>query len=210
MSILEIIIIAVGLAMDAFAVAVCKGLSFSDFKDISYKGNSPTAKKYGNKIRRSSLVMSIVVATYFGGFQGIMPAIGYIAGNRFLGVIEAYDHWIAFALLLMIGLKMIYESRSGESTCGASIRPLVMLPAAIATSIDALALGISLAALKADILLSSITIAITTFLLSILGVQAGIRFGIKYKSKAELTGGLVLIAIGTKILISHLISHGGI
>lgn len=182
MSVFEIFIIAVGLSMDAFAVAICKGLSLQ--------------KADGRR--------AIIVGLYFGIFQGIMPLIGYFVGVRFADLIMDFDHWIVFGLLLIVGLHMIHESRDSETCSTSSVKPGEMFPLAIATSIDALAVGISFALLNVEVFSAASIIAATTFLLSAIGVQMGSVLGAKFKSKAELTGGVVLIIIGTKILFEHL------
>lgn len=190
MSLIELFIIAVGLSMDAFAVAICKGLAL---KAITFKRAG-------------------IVALYFGVFQAAMPLIGYAFGARFLDKITAIDHWIAFALLGFIGFNMIRESRSKECGCEIScenadkvlgFKNMIIL--ALATSIDALAVGISFALLKIDIVPAVSFIGIVTFTLCLIGVWIGHIFGAKYKAKAELAGGLILVFMGCKILIEHLI-----
>ena len=185
MSYLEICLIGLGLSMDAFAVAVCKGLS----------------------MRKITLQKALIVGLYFGIFQSVMPLIGYFLGRQFAGLITAYDHWVTFVLLALIGLNMIRESREKneeEEKTDASLSPRSMLPLAIATSIDALAVGISFAFLKVEIVPAVSFIGIITLILSIVGVKIGNVFGARYKSRAELAGGLVLILLGTKILLEHL------
>lgn len=184
MSLFELILSAVGLSMDAFAVAICIGLSL---QKISFK-------------------KSLTVGLYFGIFQAVMPLIGYLLASQFADKITAFDHWIAFILLGMIGGKMIKEShakqecRVGEKV---SLKFREMLPLALATSIDALAVGISFAFLKVGIMPSVSFIGIITLLLSMAGVKAGHVFGLKFQSKAELAGGIILILIGLKILLQH-------
>ena len=179
----ELFILAVGLSMDAFAVAVCKGLA----------------------MERISLKNAGIVGLWFGGFQSLMPLIGYFLGYSFSGAIQSVDHWIAFALLGLIGLNMIKESRSDEcDTASASLSFKVMLTMAVATSIDALAVGITFAFLTVDIVSAVCLIGITTFVLSMIGVKVGSVFGARYKSKAELAGGVILVFLGMKILIEHL------
>jgi len=187
MSLLELLLLAIGLSMDAFAVAVCKGLCM----------RKVTLKKAG------------IVGLYFGLFQAVMPLLGYVLAKQFAKYITAFDHWIAFALLTFLGIRMIVEalkkdeeeaSCQGEADLG--FRNMVVL--AVATSIDALAIGISLAFLKVDILPAVSLIGVITFLLSMLGVKIGNVFGMKYKSKAEIAGGIILICIGVKILLEHL------
>lgn len=184
MGIVEIILVALSLSMDAFAVSVCKGLSM---KKIAWE-------------------KAIIIGLYFGVFQMIMPIIGYSLGTTFEGLVTKIDHWIAFVLLLAIGGKMILESRS-KADCEQyddSVNFKTMIVLAIATSIDALAIGISFAFLQINILFTSIIIGVTTFILSLIGVKVGNRFGDKYEKKAELVGGLILIIIALKILIEHL------
>lgn len=179
----ELILIAIALSMDAFAVAVCKGLSS----------------------RNVNLKKSVITGLWFGGFQGLMPVIGYFLGSAFEKYITSFDHWIAFVLLAIIGGNMIKESfDKDEEDKGASFSPRAMLPMAIATSIDALAIGVTFAFLSTNIFLSAGLIGIITFALSAAGVYIGNRFGGKHRSKAELAGGIVLILIGTKILLEHL------
>lgn len=187
MGLFELLLIAVGLSMDAFAVAICKGLNMVK---INYRH-------------------SLVIALFFGFFQALMPLIGWLLGTRFEQYITSVDHWVAFVLLGFIGGKMIYEALSGsEDTdaecCGLDLKELFVL--AIATSIDALAVGITFAILPGvDIWPSIGIIGAITFVLSFLGVIIGNRFGIRYKKKAELFGGIVLVLIGIKILIDHLL-----
>ena len=187
MSFIELFLIGVGLSMDAFAVAVCKGLSMQRFR----------------KDRAA------VIALFFGVFQAAMPLLGWFLGSRFASHIQQYDHWIAFFLLLWIGISMIRESRGGEEedACGGEsarldLKELLML--SVATSIDALAVGITFAFLEVSILPAVSLIGVTTFVLSFIGVAVGSYFGGKYKSRAELLGGVILIAIGAKILLEHL------
>lgn len=182
MSIIELFIIAVGLSMDAFAVSVCKGLSV------------PRAKK-------SHL---IITGLYFGGFQALMPLIGYLLGVNFRHMITSVDHWIAFILLALIGVNMIREAREESEELDASFSVKAMLPLAIATSIDALAIGITFAFLHVQIVPAITFIGVTTFILSVIGVKIGNLFGAKYKSYAEIAGGIVLILLGTKNLLEHL------
>lgn len=183
MSLLELFIIAVGLSMDAFAVSICKGLSMRQMKPKD----------------------AVVVGLYFGGFQGLMPFIGYLLGSQFKSAITSIDHWIAFILLGIIGINMIRESMNPESeSCDASVAFQDMLVLALATSIDALAVGVTFAFLQVDILPAVSFIGLTTFVLSIIGVKAGTVFGCKYKSKAEFAGGLILVLMGCKILVEHL------
>ena len=183
MSALELFIIAVGLSMDAFAVSVCKGLSMG-------------------KLRIKN---ALVIGLYFGGFQALMPALGYLLGSYFQNAITAYDHWIAFVLLCIIGGNMIKEALNpDEESCDASVAFKDMLVLAVATSIDALAVGVTFAFLRVQIIPAVCFIGIITFMLSVFGVKVGTVFGIRYKSKAEFVGGAILIAIGLKILVEHL------
>ena len=182
MGLFELFIVAVGLSMDAFAVAICKGLSVSKVK-----------KKH-----------AFIVGLWFGGFQAAMPLIGFWLGSYFQKQIESIDHWIAFGLLVVIGLNMIKESREKSECLDCSFSIKSMFPLAIATSIDALAVGISFAVLKVKIAPAVTFIGVITFILSAVGVKIGNVFGAKYKSKAELAGGIVLILMGLKILLEHL------
>ena len=182
MSFIELFLIAVGLSMDAFAVSVCKGLS----------------------VKRLSPKHALLVGIYFGGFQFLMPVIGYLLGFRFEHIITNIDHWIAFVLLAFIGGSMIKESfgKSEELNDDFSFKTMLMM--AVATSIDALAVGITFAFLSVRILPAAGLIGITTFIISGSGIYIGNVFGAKYKSKAELAGGVILILIGVKILLEHL------
>ena len=183
MGLLELFILAVGLSMDAFAVSVCKGLAMPKI----------TVKK------------AAVVGIWFGGFQALMPALGYLLGSQFKDSITAIDHWIAFILLGIIGGNMIREACSGEcenESDSLDIKTMFLL--AVATSIDALAVGITFAFLKVNIAAAVSFIGITTFIISAAGVKIGNIFGTKYKSKAELAGGIILILLGPKILLEHL------
>ena len=184
MGFLETIFIAIGLAMDAFAVSVCKGLSM-------YKMNWKKA---------------ITIAIYFGIFQMVMPLLGFLLGIGFSEWIEAIDHWIAFILLAFIGGKMIKESFDKSENVDDKVDFKTMSMLAIATSIDALAIGITYAFLDVkNCMFSFLLIGIITFIISLLGVIIGNKFGTKYGNKAEMLGGLILIFIGTKILIEHTI-----
>lgn len=183
MSMIELFLLAVGLSMDAFAVSVCKGLSAG----------------------RVTLSHALTAGLWFGGFQGLMPFLGWLLGSRFQSLISSIDHWIAFLLLGLIGLNMIRESRSQEEeSLGTSFAPRAMLPLAVATSIDALTVGITFAFLQVDILLAVGLIGLTTFLLSAVGIKAGAIVGSRGKFWAELAGGLVLVLMGCKILLEHL------
>ena len=183
MLISEQIILAIGLAMDAFAVAICKGLTLK-------------------KIKPRHLV---ITGLYFGGFQALMPLIGYFLGKSFSSYIEAVDHWIAFVLLFLIGANMIRESFSKDDeshTDDFSLKS--MLPLAVATSIDALAVGVTLAFLNVNVVSSVSLIGVITFVISAVGVWRGRVVGCKFKSKAEFSGGAILILMGLKILLEHL------
>ena len=182
MGLLELFIIAVGLSMDAFAVSVCKGLS----------------------VQRVKPKHMVIVGAYFGGFQALMPAIGYLLGVNFQTMIERFDHWIAFVLLALIGVSMIKESCECADELNDSFTFKAMLPLAVATSIDALAVGVTFAFLQVNIVPAVLFIGITTFILSAVGIRIGNIFGAKYKSRAEIAGGVVLILRGVKILLEHL------
>ena len=183
MGLIEIILISVALGMDAFAVSVCKGLSL---KEMSWK-------------------KACIVGLYFGGFQALMPLIGFLLGSTFEEVVTSIDHWIAFILLGIIGGKMIKEAFGEDSenrNDDLSVKTMTIL--AIATSIDALAVGITFAFLKVNVFFAVSLIGIITFALSVLGVKIGNKFGDKYERKAEIAGGCILILMGIKILIEHL------
>ena len=182
MSLWELFVIAVGLSMDAFAVAICKGLSVG-------------------RVRGSH---AVTAGIYFGGFQMLMPLLGYLLGVRFQEIIAGVDHWIAFLLLGLIGANMIRESRGGEEHVDSSFRPRSMLPLAVATSIDALAVGVTFAFLRVNIVRAVVFIGVVTFLFSSAGVWAGSVLGEKSRSRAELAGGAILILMGVKILLEHL------
>jgi putative Mn2+ efflux pump MntP len=182
MNLIELFLLAVGLSMDAFAVSICKGLS----------------------VRELKLRHALLAGLYFGGFQALMPVIGYFAGSCFADMISSYDHWIVFILLALIGGNMIKESFGNEENVNDSFRVKTMLLLAIATSIDALAVGVSFAFLKVNILYAAIFIGVTTFVISAAGIKIGHMFGSKYKAKAEFAGGLILILIGIKVLLGHL------
>lgn len=186
MTFFELFLIGIGLSMDAFAVSICKGLSMQKID-----------KKY-----------TLCIGLFFGGFQALMPLTGYLLGSRFSGYIERFDHWIAFVLLALIGFNMIKESREEEEEeeekpyAGVNFKELLIL--AVATSIDALAVGVSFAFLGVHIAPAVTLIGCTTFVLTLVGVWVGNLFGSRYKSRAELTGGIILILIGVKILLEHL------
>ena len=183
MGIWGLIVIAIGLSMDAFAVSICKGLSM---QKMSYKN-------------------AIIAGCFFGGFQALMPVIGYLLGVQFKEYITKIDHWIAFVLLVFIGVKMIIEARKACPVPDASFNIKNMTLLAVATSIDALAVGVTFAFLKVEIISAALIIGATTFIFSFLGVKIGHVFGAKFESKAEYAGGIILIAMGIKILVDHLI-----
>lgn len=182
MKIIELFLIAVGLSMDAFAVAVCKGLS----------------------VRYVKLRDALTVGLWFGVFQALMPLIGYFLGTGFRQYIESVDHWIAFGLLLLIGINMIREAFGEDEETNASFSVKTMLPLAIATSIDALAVGVSFALSDISIVPAVSLIGIVTLILSALGVYIGNIFGSKYRKGAEIAGGCILIFIGAKILFEDI------
>lgn len=184
MGILELLILAVGLSMDAFAVSVCKGLSTEKLK----------AKHY------------LIIGAWFGGFQALMPTIGYFLGSTFEKYITSFDHWVAFVLLAIIGGNMIREGVSkDEEKANDSFAFKTMIVLAVATSIDALAVGITFGLLPDVNIAAAVSfIGVITFVLSAVGLKVGNIFGLKYKSKAEIVGGVILVLIGTKILLEHL------
>lgn len=183
MDLLSLFILAVGLSMDAFAVSICKGLAM----------DRVTLKKAG------------IVGLWFGGFQALMPMIGYILGSQFERFITAIDHWIAFVLLGIIGASMIKEAMSvDEEHATASLDVKTMFLLAVATSIDALAVGVTFAFLQVNIIAAVLFIGMTTLILSMIGVKVGNVFGLRYKAKAEIAGGVILILMGIKILLEHL------
>ena len=186
MGIVELLFLAVGLAMDAFAVSVCKGLS---------------AKEY--RLRHS-----LTAGAYFGGFQALIPLLGWLLGSQFESVIKSIDHWIAFGLLGLIGANMVREAFGKAEEVNASFSPKAMLPLAVATSIDALAVGVTFAFLDVNIWLAVALIGGVTFAISAAGVKVGNVFGARFQSKAELAGGIILILLGVKILIEHLFFGG--
>ena len=191
MGIIELLLLAVGLSMDAFAVSICKGLAMP----------------------KASIKGCVICGIWFGGFQALMPIIGYLLGSRFEKYIDAIAPWVAFILLALIGFNMIREALSKEeekAEAGLDIRTMFLM--AVATSIDALAVGITFAMVPVSIiastalmnaLLAAVIIGVTTFGFSFVGVKVGNLFGIKYKSKAEFIGGLILIMLGVKILLEH-------
>ena len=169
--------------MDAFAVSVCKGLA----------------------MKKLSLKKAFIIGLWFGGFQALMPTLGYLLGTRFEQYVTTIDHWIAFALLVLIGANMIKEALSKEEdSANDSVDVKTMFLLAVATSIDALAVGITYAFLQVQIVPAVTFIGVITFSLSVAGVKIGNVFGLKYKKKAEITGGIILIVMGTKILLEHL------
>ena len=189
MGFIELFILAVGLSMDAFAVSICKGLAM---KKANVKGMA-------------------ICGIWFGGFQALMPLIGFFLGTLFATAIEAFDHWVAFGLLVIIGINMLKEAFETEDCCcecnsnDADLSVKTMFVMAVATSIDALAVGISLAmAGQVNIWIAIVLIGITTFVLSGVGVKVGSIFGGKYEKKAQLAGGIILICLGIKILLEHL------
>ena len=186
MGLFEIFMIGVGLSMDAFAASICKGLN----------------------MRRLNIKNMLIIGLFFGGFQALMPAVGWLLGKQFESYITSVDHWVAFALLVFIGGKMIYDvfTEKNEDECGEKTNRLDMkevLTLAVATSIDALAVGISFAFLQVEIIKAVSIIGITTFILSVIGVAVGNMFGSRYEKKATLAGGIILILIGLKILLEH-------
>ena len=183
MDLLTLLTLAVGLAMDAFAVSICKGLA----------------------MREKVLKKGIIVGLWFGGFQALMPTIGFFLGTQFKDQITSIDHWIAFVLLGLIGINMVKEALSNdEEQADDSIAVKEMFMLAVATSIDSLAVGITFAFLNVHIVSAASMIGVCTFLISFAGVKIGNIFGTKYKSKAELAGGIILILLGFKILFEHL------
>ena len=186
MDIISLLAISVALSMDAFSVSICKGLATKQF----------------------SFKTALLCGLWFGGFQALMPLIGYFLGAQFEHLLTAFDHWIAFGLLLIIGINMIREALSDDdeeeesSSCDCGFKTMLMM--AIATSIDALAVGVSFAFLKVKIWFSVMIIGITTFLFSFVGVRIGNIFGSRYSKIAEMTGGIILIILGVKILLEHL------
>ena len=185
MTFLELLLIAIGLSMDAFSVSICKGLT----------------------TKRFSWRMALICGLWFGLFQAVMPTIGYYLGAQFQELVEAYDHWIAFGLLFLIGANMIREAVWGkkeENKDNNSLGFKTMLFLAIATSIDALAVGVSFACIQVQLWSSVLIIGLTTFLFSVLGVKIGNVFGSKYEKSAGVAGGIILIIIGLKILLEHL------
>ena len=188
MGFIELLLIGVGISMDAFAVSICQGISM-------------TKIKWGH---------ALTVGLYFGGFQALMPFTGWMLGSQFAGRIQQYDHWVAFVLLVLIGGNMIREALSGEedeaedAAIGAGLDHKKLFLMAIATSIDALAVGVTFAFLDTAILPAIGIIGTTTFFISVAGVAVGCWFGARYKKRAEITGGVILVLLGVKILLEHL------
>ena len=185
MNIVDILVIGVGLSMDAFAVSICKGLA----------------------MKKMDIKKALVCSLYFGVFQALMPLIGFLLGSGFKNVVSSIDHWIAFVLLGIIGINMIKEAKSCD-VVNDSMDVKTMLTLAVATSIDALAIGVTFAFLKVSIIPAVSIIGLITFVCCFIGVKLGSVFGERLKSKAEIMGGVMLILIGTKILIEHLFFQG--
>ncbi len=177
----ELLVIAIGVSMDAFAISICKGLS----------------------VQRLEKKHLLSAGLWFGGAQALMPLLGYLLGSGFQSVVERVDHWISFALLVIIGVNMIRESRSEIEKLDTSFSAKAMFPLAIADSIDALAVGVTFAFLEVRIFPAILLIGATTFMFSVAGIKIGNQFGAKFKSKAELSGGLILIVMGLMILLEH-------
>lgn len=185
MDLLSLFLIAVGLSMDAFAVSVCKGLATPKYK----------------------LKYSMICGAWFGGFQALMPAVGYLLGVNFKKYITAIDHWIAFVLLALIGFNMIREAlKNDDESADPSFTAKSMSLLAVATSIDALAIGITFAFLDVNIVAAVLFIGVCTFVISAAGVKIGSAFGTRFKSKAEIAGGVILIILGLRILVEHLMN----
>lgn len=183
MGIIEVFLVGLGLAMDTTAVSICKGLAM---KKIDWK-------------------KAIIIALYFGIFQAIMPLMGYLLGETFQEIFSSVDHWVAFILLAIIGANMIKESFENESEkINDRVDFKTMIVLALATSIDALAIGITFSILKIDLVLAILILGLVAFILSLVGVKIGNKFGSKFQNKAEITGGIILILIGMKILLEHL------
>lgn len=182
MALWELVAVALGLSMDAFAVSIGKGLA----------------------TEKLDLGRTLTVGLYFGGFQALMPVVGFVAGSRLASLIARYDHWVAFGLLALIGGKMLVGSRDPDGEADASYSAAAMLPLALATSIDALAVGVTFAVLGVGIVPAAALSGAVTFAVSGLGLHLGGFAGTRWRSTAELAGGLVLIALGTKILAEHL------
>ena len=187
MGFMELLLLAVGLSMDAFAVSVCKGLC----------------------MKRASLKTGVICGGWFGGFQALMPLIGFFLGSMFAGVIKSFDYIVAFGLLLIIGINMLKEAFSKEEECccdkDADLSVKTMFVMAVATSIDALAVGISLAMEQANIILAVVLIGVITFGMCVLGVKVGSVFGSRFEKKAQAAGGIILILLGLKMLIEGIL-----
>lgn len=184
----ELLILAVGLSMDAFAVSVCKGLS----------------------MRKSALKAGVVCGAWFGGFQGLMPLLGFFLGSLFSGVIQSFDYIVAFGLLAIIGINMLKEALEKSDDCceyDADLSVKTMFVMAVATSIDALAVGISLAMQKANIAVAVLLIGVITFVMCMLGVKIGSIFGCRFKKKAQVAGGVILLLLGLKMLIEGILEN---
>lgn len=181
MGIWELFVVAIGVSMDAFAIAICKGLS----------------------VERLEKKHMVSAGLWFGGAQALMPLIGYLLGSSFADAISSIDHWLSFALLAIIGINMIRESRGEAEKLDASFSAKAMFPLAIADSIDALAVGVTFAFLDVSIIPAIVLIGLTTFLFSVVGVKIGNQFGARYKSKSELAGGIILIVMGLFIVLEH-------
>lgn len=182
MSIIELLILSIALAMDAFAVSVCKGLS----------------------LKKASVAHLVLAGIWFGGFQALMPVLGYFCGSKFADKVDKFDHWIAFVILALIGASMIKESMGDEEEINSNMDIKTMFFLAVATSIDALTVGITFAFLDVNIFMAVMFIGIITFVISAAGIEIGSIFGDKYKSRAEMLGGGVLILIGIKTLLTGL------
>lgn len=178
----ELFLIAIGLSMDAFAIAICKGLS----------------------VEKIQIKHMLITGLWSGGAQALMPLLGYLLGTSFQTIVESIDHWIAFVLLSVVGISMLKESREEARKLDASFSAKVMFPLAIADSIDAMAAGVTFAFMEVKIIPAILLIGITTFVISAMGVKIGSKFGEKYKSKAEITGGIILILMGIYILLQDL------
>ena len=185
MNIIEMLLLAVGLSMDAFAVAVCKGLAMG----------------------KADIKRMCIVGLWFGSFQALMPALGYLLGSTFASYIQSIDHYVSFALLAFIGGNMVKEALTdkGKNEADSSLSFTVMLMMALATSIDALAAGVGFAFMKINVLVTVLFIGIITFILSFIGVKAGSLFGMGCKKKAEICGGVILILLGLKMLLEGIL-----
>lgn len=185
MGFIELLLLAVGLSMDAFAVSICKGLG----------------------MQKAGLKTGVICGSWFGGFQALMPLIGFFLGSLFADAIRAYDHWVAFGLLAIIGINMLREAFGEEEECACCQADLgfkTMFVMAVATSIDALAVGVGLAMDNVNIWLAIALIGVITFVMCCIGVKIGSIFGSKFEKKAQIAGGVILIGLGLKILLEHL------